>query len=153
MEHYPEELRTPPVMLVSLVGCPDLHPAVTSFLHSENPPMNTLALPEFSKISVLSGKKQKDGNDIGATSTGGILKRDWISKHRTKVPSVVAVFFAMDRVAGNPAQWQQVCTDLDNLKYASFFDFSIFFSSSLNGWLVSGIWIFVWNIIAWYCVV
>ncbi|XP_008787021.2 trafficking protein particle complex subunit 11 [Phoenix dactylifera] len=114
MEDYPEELRTPPVSLVSLVGCPELHHAISAFLHSEQPPINTLALPDFSKISVLA-RKQKD--PLASTPPpAGILKRDWLLKHRTKIPAVAAALFSSEQVAGDPAQWLQLCTDLENLK-------------------------------------
>ncbi|ONK68724.1 uncharacterized protein A4U43_C05F15240 [Asparagus officinalis] len=87
--------------------------------HSEQPPINTLALPDFSKIPILS-KKFKDPLDSGqsAEKTAGILKKDWLIKHRTRVPSVVAAMFSAGDVSGDPAQWLQVCTDLDNLKSA-----------------------------------
>ncbi|XP_072972196.1 uncharacterized protein [Typha angustifolia] len=114
MEDYPEELRTPPVSLVSVVGCPELHQTISAFLHSEQPPINTLALPDFSKISILA-RKQKDPL-ASSSPAAGILKRDWLLKHRTRVPAVVAAFFRSDHVSGDPAQWLQVCTDLENLK-------------------------------------
>lgn len=113
MEDYAEELRTPPVSLVSLVGFPELHQAISSFLHSEQPPINTLALPDFSKISIMA-RKQKETQDLSPPS--GILKRDWLVKHRTRVPAVVAALFGLDQISGDPAQWLQVCTDLENLK-------------------------------------
>lgn len=37
-------------------------------------------------------------------------------KHRTRVPAVVAALFSREHVYGDPAQWLQVCTNLDNLK-------------------------------------
>lgn len=121
MEEYPEELRTPPVALVSLVGCPDLHATITAHLHAEQPPINALALPDFSKISILA-KSPKD-NPASSQPVGGILKRDWLAKHRTRVPAVVAALFNYDHVTGDPAQWLQVCTDLENLKYDSLLPF------------------------------
>ncbi|WOK94149.1 trafficking protein particle complex subunit 11 isoform X1 [Canna indica] len=114
MEDYPEELRTPPISLVSIVGCSELHQTISSFLHAEQPPINTLALPDFSKISVLA-RKQKDPL-ASPQPVAGILKRDWLLKHRTRVPSAVAALFRADYVSGDPAQWLQVCTDLENLK-------------------------------------
>jgi hypothetical protein len=54
MENYPEELRTPPVSLVSIVGCPELHSSISTALSSQQPPMNTLALPDFAKASILA---------------------------------------------------------------------------------------------------
>ncbi|PKA60386.1 hypothetical protein AXF42_Ash008446 [Apostasia shenzhenica] len=115
MEEYPEELRTPPISLVSLVGCPEHHSTISKFLHSEQPPINTLALPDFSKISIFS-RKLKDPLDAGGHPPGGILKRDWLLKHRTRIPAVAAALFSAEQVTGDPAQWQQVCTDLDNIK-------------------------------------
>lgn len=126
MEDYAEELRTPPVSLVSLVGLPDLHPTISSYLHSEQPPINTLALPDFSKISIFA-RKNKESRDPSRPM--GILKREWLAKHRTKIPAIVAVMFGSDQVSGDPAQWLQVCTDLDNLKYdflPQFLSFSLF---------------------------
>ncbi|KAB5534862.1 hypothetical protein DKX38_017948 [Salix brachista] len=112
MEEYPEELRTPPVALVSLVGCAEHHSLISSFLNAEQPPINTLALPDFSKITHLLSKPTKSDPD----NNGGILKRDWLLKHRTRVPAVVAALFSSDHVSGDPAQWLRVCTDIENLK-------------------------------------
>ncbi|KAK1259025.1 hypothetical protein QJS04_geneDACA001450 [Acorus gramineus] len=113
MEDYGEDLQTPPVTLVSLVGYPELHQPISSFLHSENPPINTLALPDFSKAAIFARKQQEQQE---AAPAPGILRRDWLSKHRTRVPAVVAAIFGADRLSGDPAQWLQVCTDLENLK-------------------------------------
>ncbi|KAK1361901.1 Trafficking protein particle complex subunit 11 [Heracleum sosnowskyi] len=114
MEEFPEELRTPPVALVSLVGYNDLHASISTHLHTEQPPINTLALPDFSKISVIS-KNRKERTSVSLPPVG-ILKRDWLLKHRTKIPAVVGALFYSDHISGDPAQWLQVCTDLENLK-------------------------------------
>ncbi|WCJ32860.1 hypothetical protein M5689_014257 [Euphorbia peplus] len=119
MEDYPEELRTPPVSLIALAGCPELHSHISSHLHSEQPPINTLALPDLSKISLLlsSSKNHSAPSDPSSAPTAaGILKRDWLRKHRTKVPAVIAALFSSDHVSGDPAQWLQLCSDLENLK-------------------------------------
>lgn len=129
MEEYPEELRTPPVALVSLVGCPELHATITTHLHSEQPPINALALPDFSKISIFA-RPSKDAS-VPPPPVAGILKKDWLLKHRTRVPAVVAALFSSDHVSGDPAQWLQVCTDLENLKYASFVLFQLLFAMRL----------------------
>lgn len=114
MEEYPEEIRTPPVALVSLVGCPELHASISTHLHSEKPPINTLALPDFSKIPIIA--KPLKETPSSPSPPAGILKRDWLLKHRTRVPAVVAALFNSDHVSGDPVQWLQVCTDLENLK-------------------------------------
>ncbi|KAB2074974.1 hypothetical protein ES319_A07G187400v1 [Gossypium barbadense] len=113
MEEYPEELRSPPVALVALVGCPEQHGAITTHLLSQQHPINTLALPDFSKLSHLLHRPPSP-----SSSPAGFLKRDWLVKHRTKIPAVVAALFSWDHVSGDPAQWVQVCSDLDDLKAA-----------------------------------
>ncbi|GLT26933.1 hypothetical protein SLA2020_019710 [Shorea laevis] len=117
MEEYPEELRTPPVSLVALVGCTEQHALISTHLNSEQPPINTLALPDLSKISLfLPAKSNNNQQPADSSSSNGILKRDWLQKHRTKTPAVVAALFSSLHVAGDPAQWLQVCSDLDQLK-------------------------------------
>ncbi|KAK6922486.1 Trafficking protein particle complex subunit 11 [Dillenia turbinata] len=128
MEEYPEELRTPPVSLVAVVGCPELHAPISTHLHSEHPPINTLALPDLSSNTIASllppssSSSSRSVDDSSSSSAsppvGGILKRDWLLKHRTRVPSVLAALFPSDRISGDPAQWLQVSTDLEYLKAA-----------------------------------
>lgn len=123
MEEYPEELRTPPVTLISMVGCPELHALISTHLLSGNPPINTLALPDLSKICLFYKKKDSDFNATTSppSSVGGILKRDWLLKHRTKIPSVLAALFPAQHVFGDPAQWLQVCSDLDSIRHEFLF--------------------------------
>ncbi|XP_022926701.1 trafficking protein particle complex subunit 11 isoform X1 [Cucurbita moschata] len=118
MQNYPEELRTPPVRLISLVGCPDLHPTISNHLLSEQPPIHTLAFPDLSNISfLLPLPSSKESSEPSlSTPPPGILKRDWLLKRRTKVPAVVAALFPSLHVSGDPAQWLQLCSDLDHLK-------------------------------------
>ncbi|KHN38851.1 Trafficking protein particle complex subunit 11 [Glycine soja] len=123
MEEYPEELRTPPVTLASLVGCPELHPLISTHFLSAQPPINTLALPDFSKINLFNNKKKNtDPSDSTAATSpspiiaAGILKRDWLLKHRTKLPSVLAALFPSHHLLGDPAHWLQLCSDLDSIK-------------------------------------
>lgn len=120
MEEYPEELRSPPVSLVAVVGCAELHQAITTHLHSQQPPINSLALPDISKISFLlaPNPNKTSGSDSPASAAGGILKRDWLQKHRTRIPSAVAALFSSDCISGDPAQWLRLCSDLDELKYS-----------------------------------
>ncbi|EFJ15464.1 hypothetical protein SELMODRAFT_422794 [Selaginella moellendorffii] len=115
MEDLPEELRTPPVALAALVGMPELHPQISMSLHTEQPPINTLALPDFSKVAVIGGK---EGAPLEARipAPAGVLKADWMHKHRTKVPAVLAVLFDREQVNGDPAQWMEVCSHLDNVR-------------------------------------
>uniref|UniRef100_A0A2P2KI15 Trafficking protein particle complex subunit 11 domain-containing protein n=1 Tax=Rhizophora mucronata TaxID=61149 RepID=A0A2P2KI15_RHIMU len=116
MEEYPEELRTPPVSLIALAGCAELHLLISSHLLSEQPPINTLALPDFSKISLLFSTTTSPPAPADPSLASGILKRDWLLKHRTRIPAVVAALFSSHHVSGDPAQWLRVCTELENLK-------------------------------------
>ncbi|KAL0389805.1 UNVERIFIED_CONTAM: hypothetical protein Scaly_0337600 [Sesamum calycinum] len=79
MEEYPDELRTPPIALACLVGCAEVHGLITSHLHSQQPPINTIALPDFSKISLIPQKSLLErvpslppasSGEIGFPSTG-----------------------------------------------------------------------------------
>ncbi|XP_025649435.1 uncharacterized protein [Arachis hypogaea] len=119
MEEYPEELRTPPVTLAAIVGCPELHPLISTHFLSAQPPINTLALSDLSKIYLFE-RKPKDSNaevpPPPPTVVGGILKKDWLLKHRTKVPAVLGAVFRAEHVFGDPAQWLNVCSDLDSIK-------------------------------------
>lgn len=117
MEEYPEEMRNPPVSLVAVAGCSELHQTISTYLHSLQPPINSLALPDLSKISLLIAPNPKH-DQTPKPDSAGILKREWLLKHRTKIPAVVAALFSSDCVSGDPAQWLQLCSDLDNLKYA-----------------------------------
>lgn len=114
-ELYSEELRTPPVPLVALVGVSELHSTISSYLHMEVLPINALALPDFSKVAVIGGKERKP-IDARLPPPVGILKIDWLWKHRTRVPAALVVLLSRDEVYGDPAQWLQVCTNLDNIK-------------------------------------
>lgn len=123
-EEYPEELRTPPVSLVALFGCSELHSSITNHLHSQQPPINALAFPDFSHLPLLLAHDHhitptfRDPlSDSSPTVPSGILKRDWLLKHRTKVPALVAAFFPSNHIFGDPTQWLQVCSSLDTLKY------------------------------------
>lgn len=153
-EEYPEELRTPPVSLVALFGCSELHSSITNHLHSQQPPINALAFPEFSHLPLLllahrdhphvinnpTFSSFRDPlSDSSVVPSGGILKRDWLLKHRTKVPALVAAFFPSHHISGDPTQWLQVCSNLDTLKYVpspssflSFFFIYLFILCFLN---------------------
>uniref|UniRef100_J3LGF8 Trafficking protein particle complex subunit 11 n=1 Tax=Oryza brachyantha TaxID=4533 RepID=J3LGF8_ORYBR len=78
--------------------------------------MNLLALPDFSKASILARTAKTRDPLAPPPPPAGILKKDWLLKHRTRVPAAVAAMFRADQVSGDPAQWLQACSDLENLK-------------------------------------
>ncbi|KAK9678673.1 hypothetical protein RND81_11G226600 [Saponaria officinalis] len=118
MEEYPEELRTPPVPLISLVGCSDLHAPISTHLHALQPPINSLALPDFSTVSVFARSSSSADSAAPPSSSppAGFLKKEWLVKHRTRIPAVAAALFSSDHVSGDPAQWLLLCSHLDHLK-------------------------------------
>ncbi|WCJ32859.1 hypothetical protein M5689_014256 [Euphorbia peplus] len=94
MEDYLKEQRTPPVSLIALSGCPDIHSHISSYLHFGQSPIDILALPDLPKISRLlsSTKDHSTPSNRSSTFTAGILK-NWLLKH-----------------------WLHLCSDLENLK-------------------------------------
>ncbi len=57
MDYYPPELVTPPLALVALLGCPELHSTVGEFLRSQHrPPINSIGLADPQSASRLFGE-------------------------------------------------------------------------------------------------
>ncbi|CAA0831431.1 Unknown protein, partial [Striga hermonthica] len=109
IDEYPEELRTPPVALSCVVGYQEVHDLIAAHFHCQQPSMNTIGLPDFSKISVIPTRKPPGDNSEPVVF---VIKRD----HRTRIPAVVAAHFNSSNISGDPGQWLQVCSDLENLK-------------------------------------
>jgi len=58
MDFYPAELATPPLALVALLGCPDLHAIVGEFLRAaQKPPINSLGIGEPAMAARLFGEE------------------------------------------------------------------------------------------------
>lgn len=56
MQYYPPELATPPLALVALLGCPELHSTVGEFLRSTHrPPINSIGVGNPTSASRLFG--------------------------------------------------------------------------------------------------
>ena len=57
MEYYPSELVTPPLALVALLGCAELHSTVGEFLRSQHrPPINSIGLADPQSAARLFGE-------------------------------------------------------------------------------------------------
>jgi trafficking protein particle complex subunit 11 len=57
MNFYPVELATPPLALVALLGCPEVHASVGEFLRSHHkPPINSLGVADPLTAPRLFGK-------------------------------------------------------------------------------------------------
>lgn len=59
MNFYPSELITPPLALVALLGCPELHPEIGEFLRSQHkPPINSLGVADPWAAARLFGERK-----------------------------------------------------------------------------------------------
>ncbi len=57
MNFFPPEIATPPLALVALLGCPDLHGIVGEFLRAAHkPPINSLGIAEPAMAARLLGE-------------------------------------------------------------------------------------------------
>ena len=67
MESYSEELRTPPLALVALLGRSDLHATISDFLRKEQrPPINSIGVPELSRAVSFFGEHKEKKSDSQA---------------------------------------------------------------------------------------
>ena len=70
MDFYPAELATPPLALVALLGCPDLHAIVGEFLRAAHkPPINSLGIAEPTMAARLFGEDDDAAMDSHTTSS------------------------------------------------------------------------------------
>lgn len=115
MEEYPEELLTPPVPLVALLGVPQLHAQMAEFLASQQPAMAALSIPDPSDAGVLGGKERRP-LDSRMPPPVGIIKSDWLAKHRQRTASVAVLLLEREHVYGDPTEWQVVCGHIDIIR-------------------------------------
>ena len=60
MDTYSSELVTPPLALVALLGCPEMHSTVGEFLRSQHrPPINSIGLADPHSATRLFGRSEK----------------------------------------------------------------------------------------------
>ncbi|KAL0042524.1 hypothetical protein WJX79_002345 [Trebouxia sp. C0005] len=115
MDYYPPELVTPPLALVALLGCPELHSTVGEFLRSQHrPPINSIGLAEPQSASRLFGERKS--TVTSHTPPVDILKADWFAKHRQRRPAVAVLFLSRDSVLGDPASWLRCTQEADAVK-------------------------------------
>ncbi|PNW70671.1 hypothetical protein CHLRE_17g729700v5 [Chlamydomonas reinhardtii] len=105
---YPQEHRTPPLPLVALLGCPELHREIGDFFiqqhrpplvfHGSNEPIEQFVARAFGpkKQSVLLGPVM------------GILKSDWFAKHRGKKPAMAVALVERRDLEGDPSTWNRL---------------------------------------------
>ncbi|GAX76923.1 hypothetical protein CEUSTIGMA_g4370.t1 [Chlamydomonas eustigma] len=108
---YPLEYRTPPLPLVALVGCNEAHKDVADFfVHQLKPPLVSLfttaeATEQFVARNFGPGKR---GLPPSVEPPPGILKADWLSKHRGKKPAVALVLVPRQDIDGDPSSWSRM---------------------------------------------
>lgn len=118
MDCYPPELVTPPLALVALLGCPELHSSVGEFLRSQHrPPINSIGLADPQSASRLLGERKS--TVTSHTPPVEILKADWFAKHRQRRPAVAVLFLSRDSVLGDPASWLRCTQQADAVKAAT----------------------------------
>eukprot|EP00897_Mesotaenium_endlicherianum_P002416 jgi/Mesen1/2201/ME000152S01293 len=114
MQHFPQEFLEAPPPLVALVGVPELHAKVAEYLQSLQPPVLSLFIHDPAKVTALGGRERRPP-DAKLPPPVGIIKADWLTKHRERSASIVVVSLERERVYGDPAQWMGVCAELNNI--------------------------------------
>ncbi|KAK3279876.1 hypothetical protein CYMTET_12260, partial [Cymbomonas tetramitiformis] len=116
MDSYPEELKTPPLALVALLGRPDLHNPIKDFLLNEQrPPICSIGAAELSSTINIFGEP-KVHTERKIVEVAGILKSGWLAKHRQRCPAVAVAFFDRESLLGDPTSWQTSCQQLDTIR-------------------------------------
>lgn len=115
MDWFPEELLTPPIPLVALVGNSELHPKLSSYLSQYQSPISTISLSHVHQARVFSGKPKKPV-DAKAPPPLGIFKADWVKKHKESSPAVIVLFLEKEKVYGTETEWEGVCHEIDEMK-------------------------------------
>ena len=142
-----EELKTPPLGLVALLGRSDLHPAVGEHLRSElRPPLNAMGSGDLAAAPRVIGVRRRNAVSAGVPpdpaaaaalaqlqpqappidgavavqgGIGGILRVGWLAKHRQRRPAVALAFLPYEDVAGDPNAWMALTKQLDAVRAAA----------------------------------
>ncbi|GIM12975.1 hypothetical protein Vretimale_16160, partial [Volvox reticuliferus] len=106
---YPQEHRTPPLPLVALLGCPELHRDIGDyFIQHHRPPLvfhgSNEPLEQF--VSRAFGPKKRVALTVGPLP--GILKSDWFAKHRGKKPAMAVALVERRDLEGDPTTWNRM---------------------------------------------
>ncbi|GJP38052.1 hypothetical protein CLOM_g22485 [Closterium sp. NIES-68] len=117
MDAFPEELLTPPVPLVALLGVPELHVLIAQHLQAQSPPVASVFVPDRADAAEVSGKERRPA-DAKCAPPLGILKAEWVKKHRERIPAAAVVLVEKALLCGNAGEWQTVCAEIDQIKGA-----------------------------------
>ncbi|KAG2431817.1 hypothetical protein HXX76_009311 [Chlamydomonas incerta] len=105
---YPQEHRTPPLPLVALLGCPELHREIGDFfIQQHRPPLvfhgSNEPIEQF--VSRAFGPKKQL---VLLGPVLGILKSDWFAKHRGKKPAMAVALVERRDLEGDPSTWNRL---------------------------------------------
>ncbi|CAI5482111.1 unnamed protein product [Closterium sp. Yama58-4] len=117
MDAFPEELLTPPVPLVALLGVPELHVAIAQYLQAQSPPVASVFVPDRADAAEVSGKERRPA-DAKCAPPLGVLKAEWVKKHRERIPAAAVVLVEKALLCGDAGAWQSVCAEIDQIKSA-----------------------------------
>ncbi|CAI7893432.1 unnamed protein product [Closterium sp. NIES-53] len=117
MDAFPEELLTPPVPLVALLGAPELHVAIAQHLQAQSPPVASVFVPDRADAAEVSGKERRPA-DAKCAPPLGVVKAEWVKKHRERIPAAAVVLVEKSLLCGDAGAWQSVCAEIDQIKSA-----------------------------------
>jgi len=119
--YYPLEYRTPPLPLVALIGCPEVHKDVADFfVHQLRPPLVSLFTSTEPTEQFLS-RNFGPGKQASSTAPtpSGILKAEWLAKHRGKRPAVAVALITRQELEGDPSSWTRMLYTLKLVRDAA----------------------------------
>eukprot|EP01116_Phalansterium_solitarium_P006941 TRINITY_DN1937_c0_g1_i2.p1 TRINITY_DN1937_c0_g1~~TRINITY_DN1937_c0_g1_i2.p1 ORF type:complete len:1217 (+),score=224.88 TRINITY_DN1937_c0_g1_i2:112-3762(+) len=114
MDVYPAALRETPRPLVALVGFSAIHAALEKCSRTQSPNDGVGFLSFKSSSSLPIGKKKEKRTSLDVSS--GILKANWLEKHRNVVPACVCVLLKWDDEKSWRAQENDQVHEIDALK-------------------------------------
>ncbi|KAK9789561.1 hypothetical protein WJX73_006387 [Symbiochloris irregularis] len=117
MDAYPAEIVTPPLALMALLGCPELHAQMHEYLRSHHkPPINSVGVANPLDVGRVFGERK---SPLAAGQPAGILKADWFAKHRQRRPAVAVLLIPRAEVEGAPDAWQRVSAQVGAVRGAT----------------------------------
>ncbi|KAG2485655.1 hypothetical protein HYH03_015627 [Edaphochlamys debaryana] len=117
---YPQEHRTPPLPLVALIGCSELHREISDyFIQHHRPPLVFHGSNEPLEQFVARAFGPKKQSPLVGGPLPGILKADWFAKHRGKKPAMVVALVERRELDGDPSTWNRMMYGLKQLADAA----------------------------------
>eukprot|EP01112_Ceratiomyxa_fruticulosa_P022197 TRINITY_DN8061_c0_g1_i1.p1 TRINITY_DN8061_c0_g1~~TRINITY_DN8061_c0_g1_i1.p1 ORF type:complete len:122 (-),score=22.40 TRINITY_DN8061_c0_g1_i1:115-480(-) len=118
MDNFPEELRENPLPVVALVGHPTLQGPIYTYisqtmtLRTTDPPIPLFNLISIDTVTLPPRSKRVTHSETHPTP--GILKANWLHKHKDVLPAVICLLFSWG-TASEDKNWKQREVDLVTL--------------------------------------